>query len=117
MDVQKVIRRGKFCSTMGQHLQAAHKSKEWWSKQILNNIVLVRYNGDFSKFFVICFFQEYTPLRCHQPIYFHFSQILLVLNPTTFSKYDREVCKSSVSLAERAFILFTELSISFNMSP
>lgn len=116
MGIQKVTHRGECCSFTGQHREAARKSKERGSKQILNNIVLVRYNGDLSKLFVTWFFQEYAPLRCHQPIYFHFSQILLVLNPTTLSKYKRQICKASVSLAERACILFTELSISFNMS-
>lgn len=116
MDIQKVTRRGKYCSTRGQHCQAAHKSKEW-SKQIFNNIVLVRCNGDFTKLFVIRFFQDYAPLHCHQLTYFHFSQILLVLNPTTVSKYNRQICKASVTLAEKACILFTELSIAFSMSP
>lgn len=84
---------------------------------ILSNIVLVRHSDDFSNLFVVCFFQGYAPLHCHQLIYFHFSQILPVLNLTTVSKYNRQICKASVSLAKRACILFTELSISFNMSP
>lgn len=117
VDVQKVTSRDKFCSIWGQHHQAAHQSKESQSKKILNNVFLVRCNGYFSNLFVICFFQEYALLHHHQCIYFHFSQILLVLNPITVSKYNRQICKASDSLAERACILSTELLISLNMSP
>lgn len=114
VDVQRGTHRGKFCSIWGQHHQVAHKSKNIGLSKI--SVVLVRYTTHFFNLLVRSFLQEYASLHCHQVIYIHFSPILLLLNPTTVSKYNREVCRAPLSLAERACILFTELFIPFDVS-
>lgn len=92
---KKLLAEASLAASGASTARLSSLCSECWSKQILNNILIVRRNGDLTNLPVMRFFQEYTILHCHQFIYFHFSQILPACNPTAVWKCNWQICNAS----------------------